>query len=65
MNVLASPLVPNSPLTPKSQSFTWPLRHSKILDGLISANRQSQGQTTPFLGIQVTSMDDLPAVEIC
>ena len=66
MNVLASPLVPNSPLTPKSQSFTWPLRHSKMLDGLISAQPSVTGTDhSDSLGVQGTSMDDLPAVEVC
>lgn len=38
MKVFASPLVPNSPLTPKSQSLTWPSRHSRMLEGLISVS---------------------------
>lgn len=37
MKVFASPFVPNSPETPKSQSLTWPLRQRRILEGLMSA----------------------------
>ena len=37
MKVLASPLVPNSPDTPKSQSLTWPERLRRMFDGLMSA----------------------------
>ncbi len=37
MKVLASPLVPNSPLTPKSQRRTWPERVRRMLEGLMSA----------------------------
>ena len=36
MKVLASPLVPNSPLTPKSQRRTWPDRVRRMLEGLMS-----------------------------
>lgn len=68
MNVLASPLVPNSPLTPKSQSFTCPSRHKRIFDGLMSAANQSVSNPNWAGMIDVrkthTSMDDFPAVEI-
>lgn len=49
MKVLASPFVPNSPLTPKSQSFTWPLRHRRMLEGLMSAcvsDKSSQNEVS-------------------
>lgn len=36
MKVFASPLVPNSPLTPKSQRRTWPDRVIRIFEGLMS-----------------------------
>lgn len=61
MNVLASPLVPNSPLTPKSQSLTWPSLHKRILDGLMS--EWISGHPVPG-GSKQTSMDNLPAVKI-
>lgn len=60
MKVLASPLVPNSPLTPKSQSRTWPERVRRILDGLISGGFQRSLRVSNF-GI-FTSVDDLSAV---
>lgn len=67
MKVLASPLVPNSPLTPKSQSLTWPLRHSRMLEGLMSdegvshAIRPNPGKRKTRM---LTSMDDFPAVQV-
>ena len=43
MKVLASPLVPNSPLTPKSQSLTCPERLRRMLEGLMSRGWVSYG----------------------
>ena len=40
MKVLASPLVPNSPETPKSQRRTRPLRVRRMLEGLMSGEVQ-------------------------
>ena len=65
MNVLASPRVPNSPLTPKSQSLTRPERVRRILEGLISigGSFSSVNMVGRRTG-QCTSVDDLATVEI-
>ena len=62
MKVLASPFVPNSPDTPKSQSLTWPERLRRMLDGLMS--KLALASSIPSRD-ELTSVYDLPAVEIC
>lgn len=60
MKVLASPFVPNSPLTPKSHRRTWPERVRRMLEGLMSVEDEL-GQRTLALEIG-TSVDDFSAM---
>ena len=62
MKVLASPLVPNSPDTPKSQSLTCPLRQRRTLEGLMS-DIVSEIRPIP-LAERLTSVYDLSAVQV-
>jgi hypothetical protein len=64
MKVFASPLVPNSPLTPKSQSLTWPARHRRMLEGLISNLVLAFVQSRLDKEHRHTSVNDLAAVKI-
>ena len=61
INVLASPFVPNSPLTPKSQRRTWPERVRRMLEGLMSDENEHEHELgqEPSRSEMHTSVDNL------
>ena len=62
INVLASPFVPNSPLTPKSQRRTWPERVRRMLEGLMSDESEHKLGQEPSKSEMHTSVDNLSAM---